>query len=65
MSAPVSNIQPWRGGRCEAGVDAIGPFNITSLPPCSKRARWMVNGVLLCGGCKRKLLGKTVGVSRS
>jgi hypothetical protein len=43
----VARIVSWPHGNCEAGA-------------CSKRARWLVDGVLLCGEHK-----KEKGVSKS
>jgi hypothetical protein len=38
---------------CEAGLDS---FQARWLPYCDKRARWLVDGVVLCGGCKKVYL---------
>lgn len=56
MQTPLVNpdVAPWSYGWCEAGVEAFPSVN--NLPPCSKRARWIVNGILLCGGCKQKVV---------
>lgn len=50
------DVQEWEGGgRCEAGLPVGGGAAIEALPACDKRARWLVSGALLCGGCKRAL----------
>lgn len=51
-----NNVQPCTRGRCEAGLPG-NTWRIARLPYCAKRARWVVNGVLLCGGCKKKVVG--------
>ena len=57
--ASERDVQKWtRGGNCEAGVPTFAA--VKNLPYCHKRARWMVRGALLCGGCKR-LLEKSGG----
>ncbi len=44
----------WHTGICEAGLPTT--FTpVSRMSYCHKRARWMVGGVILCGGCKRAL----------
>ena len=51
------DVQKWTGGgKCEAGIPTT-LWAIRSLPVCDKRARWLVAGALLCGGCKRLVAG--------
>lgn len=48
------DVVRWPHGYCEAGIPVVrGP--IGRLPACSRRGRWMVSGVILCGTCKRAL----------
>lgn len=49
------DAQPWPHGRCEAGLPIAGYREARWLPPCGKRGRWLVGGMVLCGGCKRTL----------
>jgi len=53
-----SDVQKYTGsGKCEAGLP-ISNRLVERLPYyCDKRARWIVGGALLCGGCKRKVVG--------
>ena len=59
------DVQKWTGGgKCEAGVP-VSSHGVRQLPPCDKRARWMVAGALLCGGCKRLVMAAPHDVSYS
>lgn len=49
----IFDIHPWRKGKCEAGIPDIA--GIRDLDYCDRRGRWMVNGVVLCGTCKKKV----------
>ena len=39
-------VEPWPRGRCERWTSARSM--------CGKAGRWMVDGEILCGGCKRE-----------
>jgi len=43
-------FEPWPRGKCEAGVVT---FSHGDLEPCDRRGRWLGDGVILCGRCKR------------